>query len=270
VVEGESTVPYIQTSAAISPGSSGGGLFDTQGRLLGITTLILSDRYRLAQNLNIAVPAEWIHEVPERSKAALAARKTTTDAAGGAVASRMPGAGSTWTYKAIGPVGSSRTFKVTAKSSGHGFVVDTIENTDGGSNTREVIGARGFLYSRAAGGRTIVEFSPYILATFGGSDREPRRIATEYRATRPGYTSTGSEASWETVSVPAGTFKVLRTELRIDYERQNPRPSTVRWRQTFWYAPEVGRYVRAVFDRAEGPSDWQRDHSVDMLDYKLN
>jgi S1-C subfamily serine protease len=29
---------YIQTSAAISPGSSGGGLFDRRGNLIGITT----------------------------------------------------------------------------------------------------------------------------------------------------------------------------------------------------------------------------------------
>jgi len=29
----------IQTTAAISPGSSGGGLFDGEGRLVGLTTL---------------------------------------------------------------------------------------------------------------------------------------------------------------------------------------------------------------------------------------
>ena len=39
---------YIQTTASISRGSSGGGLFDTQGRLIGITTFYLSD----GQNLN--------------------------------------------------------------------------------------------------------------------------------------------------------------------------------------------------------------------------
>src|SRR5579875_882807 len=45
----------IQTSAAISPGSSGGGLFDTQGRLVGITTFYLKE----GQSLNFALPAEW-------------------------------------------------------------------------------------------------------------------------------------------------------------------------------------------------------------------
>jgi len=44
----------LQTSAPISQGSSGGGLFDSNGNLLGITTL-MSVR---GQNLNFAIPAE--------------------------------------------------------------------------------------------------------------------------------------------------------------------------------------------------------------------
>jgi len=49
----------IQTSAPISPGSSGGGLFDTQGRLVGIVTF----QHKFGQNLNFAVPADWINKV---------------------------------------------------------------------------------------------------------------------------------------------------------------------------------------------------------------
>ena len=44
----------VQTSAPISPGSSGGALFDSRGTLVGITTLFL----REAQNLNFAIAAE--------------------------------------------------------------------------------------------------------------------------------------------------------------------------------------------------------------------
>jgi tetratricopeptide (TPR) repeat protein len=46
----------IQTTAAISPGSSGGGLFDTQARLVGITTFVVKN----GQNLNFALPGEWV------------------------------------------------------------------------------------------------------------------------------------------------------------------------------------------------------------------
>lgn len=45
-------VDYIQTNAAISPGSSGGALINKYGEVIGITTLSRTD----AQNLNFAVP----------------------------------------------------------------------------------------------------------------------------------------------------------------------------------------------------------------------
>ena len=48
--------PWIQTDAAISKGSSGGGLFDGEGKLVGITTFYYKD----GQNLNFAIPSEWI------------------------------------------------------------------------------------------------------------------------------------------------------------------------------------------------------------------
>jgi serine protease Do len=62
----------IQTSAAISGGSSGGGLFNERAELIGLTTLasITAD----AQNLNFAIPADWIADLPRRHAAARAAQ----------------------------------------------------------------------------------------------------------------------------------------------------------------------------------------------------
>lgn len=54
----DSGVRYIQTTAPISPGSSGGGLFDVRGNLVGITTLSFVGKERLNQSLNFAVAAE--------------------------------------------------------------------------------------------------------------------------------------------------------------------------------------------------------------------
>ena len=51
--------PMIQTTAAISPGSSGGGLFDSEARLVGLTTLYVEG----GQNLNFAMPVEWLNEI---------------------------------------------------------------------------------------------------------------------------------------------------------------------------------------------------------------
>jgi hypothetical protein len=54
--------PMIQNTAPISPGSSGGGLFDAQGRLIGLTTYML----RESQGLNFALPSEWIASAGQR------------------------------------------------------------------------------------------------------------------------------------------------------------------------------------------------------------
>jgi Flp pilus assembly protein TadD len=52
-------VHMVQTSAPTSPGSSGGGLFDTEGNLVGITSFQL----REGQSLNFAMPGEWASDV---------------------------------------------------------------------------------------------------------------------------------------------------------------------------------------------------------------
>lgn len=46
----------IQTTAAMSPGSSGGGLFDDAGRLVGITTFKLE----AGESLNFAIPVSYV------------------------------------------------------------------------------------------------------------------------------------------------------------------------------------------------------------------
>jgi hypothetical protein len=60
----------IQTTAPVSPGSSGGGLFDNHGQLIGIITFSAE-----GQNLNFAHPTEWIEELTgQRGTKALAER----------------------------------------------------------------------------------------------------------------------------------------------------------------------------------------------------
>lgn len=73
----------IQTSAAVSAGSSGGGLFDAAGRLVGLVTIgsVGAD----TQNLNFAVPADWVSELPERH-----ARQEAAKASAAAAASAPP------------------------------------------------------------------------------------------------------------------------------------------------------------------------------------
>ena len=63
---GKRSAPLVQTDAAISPGSSGGGLFNQAGELVGITTF----KWR-GESLNFALPAEWIEELRAQGRSKL-------------------------------------------------------------------------------------------------------------------------------------------------------------------------------------------------------
>lgn len=52
----------IQTTAAVSPGSSGGGLFTTNGKLVGIVTF----QQRGPEQRNYAIPVDWLNRMETR------------------------------------------------------------------------------------------------------------------------------------------------------------------------------------------------------------
>lgn len=56
--EGEGNAWWVQSTAPISPGNSGGGLFDHQGELIGICHAYMPD----GENLNIYIYPSYIYE----------------------------------------------------------------------------------------------------------------------------------------------------------------------------------------------------------------
>jgi len=62
--------PFIQTTAALSHGSNGGGLFDVEGRLVGLITLYSEG----GQNFCFAMPVEWIDQLRPGRKTAAGSR----------------------------------------------------------------------------------------------------------------------------------------------------------------------------------------------------
>lgn len=83
------TGTYIQTTAPVSPGSSGGGLFNANGQLVGIVTF----QHAFGQNLNFAVPADWIDQMRDRAVSAVPAGAENTPNASAPIADRILG---TW------------------------------------------------------------------------------------------------------------------------------------------------------------------------------
>lgn len=69
-VFGKGQAPLVQTDAAISPGSSGGGLFNGSGELVGITTF----KWK-GENLNFALPVEWVRELTQLGQQRLTAEQ---------------------------------------------------------------------------------------------------------------------------------------------------------------------------------------------------
>ena len=92
----------LQTSAPASPGSSGGGMFNEYGELVGIVT----SQFLEGQNLNFAVPINYV-----RGILATAATMTLVELAervSGSDASALPDVGTGSTTNALDPASVAR------------------------------------------------------------------------------------------------------------------------------------------------------------------
>jgi serine protease Do len=65
----DSGLEFLQTDAAVNPGNSGGGLFDLDGRLIGITSGILSPPSGGNVGLNFAIPVNVVKALLPQLKA---------------------------------------------------------------------------------------------------------------------------------------------------------------------------------------------------------
>lgn len=66
-IAGSAYQDYLQTDAAVNPGSSGGPLVDVEGKVVGINTAILGDSYR---GISFAVPSNIVRRVYRRIRSA--------------------------------------------------------------------------------------------------------------------------------------------------------------------------------------------------------
>lgn len=270
--------PVIQTTAAASPGSSGGGLFDDNARLVGIITFGVVGGG--AQNLNFALPSEWIAQVPDRAKAELARRDAPKTAAAPSAPPGYPAPGTVWVYRFTERAFGTRTADITvradrvdpdlieetvfAKGQSQGAVRRTVD-------TRE---AR-FLFYPIGGDVQVLEIAPYLLAPTEGKPPADPLAPVGYEAEKTTYGSTDwridvRPGDWEDVAVPAGKYRALR--YTIEGERVGSgtraflRTMVRRFSVNVWYAPEVRRIVKLqhqMFDRAA-----IGDGSAELIEYR--
>jgi hypothetical protein len=260
-------LPPIQTSAPISPGSSGGGLFDSEGRLLGITTAAVLGRRRIAQNLNFAVPAEWIAEVPARAAAALAARTVAAAAAPG-----LPAASASYRYEWTERQFFLKQTQFRARVTGveGSRVSEALEVEGGAAQALDVEARQPRFFARMLGsGKALTEFAPY-LAPKGPNDMPQAAESWHYPADGDGpWTVSASSMTWDQVTVPAGSFRALQLRItgsRTTSARASRANVAERFEFTVWYAPEVNRYVKLVHQQWSRADRGLLNEQVELLE----
>ncbi|MCW5654008.1 serine protease [Hydrogenophaga sp.] len=254
----------LQITVPISAGSSGGGLFDAQGRLIGITTFYIKE----GQNLNFALPASWIAEVPERAQAAVAKH-------------RERHAASTVVTAAAAPTATGdRVFEYALRDRNTGVsqpVVYRLDRIDGDNRIynqgSRVENANGEIIKRGApiGGEYDMAMPPG-----GWVSRPPERGATWQLR----YEQTGQEMRLIRMDLTArvldeSTLRIGNRDVsvvRVNFTGHTYRGfsylmSSGKYEANAWYAPELGRVVR--FDArsrgGNGSTYFMVDESLDLV-----
>lgn len=248
----------IQIDAAVSKGA-GGGLFDSQGRLIGIITFPLKD----AQDLNFAAPTEWIAElaqrhgkIPEGAGEAFAANRTQAVPA--------PAVGAASNNPASVKVGDRWIYRLSDRGRTLRNVTVEIAEIDG-SRVRERVTVQGFNGYNAErdvetkfdpvrfvspavlpGGYQLAEMAPYFPAdTKLNPGQTWKQLPSDFSVQPKGIQSLLSDARVvrrERVVVPAGSFDAWRIETVSSPVNYYGSLMTVKG--IYWYSPGMLRTVK--------------------------
>jgi serine protease Do len=242
----EKTIELVQTTAPLSPGSSGGGLFNAQGRLVGIVAHAGKD----SPGVNAAIPADWISEVPGRSDAVLLVRKSQV--APVATARAKPPlrkgdyyVGQKWTYAVVERMtGSRRTVELRVDR----FTGDQVV-FNGGSRTENLDGQSvQSKFSPLSHMDALNAIGGWVdSALAAGNARPLSTVKVNARVSLTGLE--GRLVGNSQVSTPAGEFEVQEFAYE-GYRQIEPEPgfgssvSLLRYKATIWFAPKINRIVK--------------------------
>jgi hypothetical protein len=271
-VRNEDGKPALQTTAPLSAGLSGGGVFDERGKLVGIAAFGAGR----APSASFAAPAEWIAEVVGRSKEQLARRnERPAAAAAGTPQAGLPAAGATWRYSFRDRQYSSASRVFTVRvSSVQGSEVRESFSVENGPESSAIVDAGSIRFSarRLTSDYAALELAPYFYSSERWKDAAaPRPAAYPGVAWEIGP----AQVQPEDVSVPAGTFKAMRVDVRGSTgghgsagisASANHIPA--RFHFTGWYAPEVGRYVMTRHQTFNFNNAQIGDEMVQLLEYR--
>lgn len=250
-------IEALPITAPIEPGSSGGGLFDAQGRLMGITASGLRD----SQNLNFALPASWIADVPARAQAALAARSTSKPPAAKATGDRVfeyalkdrfTGRSQRVVYRLDRVEGDTRIYNQGDRVERVGGEVVTAGNPIGGE----------FDLAMPPGGWVHAAHEPGSIWQLRYQPRASDRVILMQLTARTSETSV--------LRIGQRELTVVRVNFKGHTQRGRTEATTSsRYDADAWYAPELGRVVRFdVKSRDQGGGSFMVDESLELVDIR--
>jgi S1-C subfamily serine protease len=245
----------IQIDTQTAPGVYGGGLFDQEGRLLGI----LTPQFRQGDAEIWVVPAAWIAQLEKRSPDRMTTAQSTASPADPAATrieaaqmpAWMPKPGDVWKYKHtyVKQVTGTVTVEVTKVSASSIRERVTYDRSRAFVQERDVEPGFNQRFQKLIalpGGYQLPDISPYLppdselqpgkrWSDIPGEfaiQGSPRKMIAEVRAT-----------GRERIRVPAGDFEALRIEALTERIYHNNLFFSVK--STFWYVPEIKRYAKA-------------------------
>lgn len=295
--------PMIQTTAPVSPGSSGGGLFNARGKLIGITTLAIKE----AQNINFAVPAEWIRELPERGQAAITAyqRPALAAAATAGVAAGPPRPnpvvnvdgvveqpdiriGDTWKYRVTDRytnLGSTVVVEVTAVTA-----TRIVTRSAQSSSEASLVSAAGGVEEEwdrnwnllRTGDNVYTPNYPSLRFPLESGKRWTGRVSFQDGDINVVEDVSAHIVGWERITVPAGSFDSVKIILGAQLRASGTgyMTDTGELKGTIWYSPLIRNVVRQDVERigfglitgssASAAAVIRRNDRRELLEYKSN
>jgi len=172
--------------------------------------------------------------------------------------------GDTWVYVQINGYNKlpERTLTDTLRSTPQGFLIERRSDRPGEPVQTETISAPWRETGEVAAGVTRTFSTPLAriaLPLAPGQGWQERSTVTDGYGNHFLWQAWGQAVGWERVRTPAGEFVALRVERQVNLGDYDYAWSDTNVAETYWYAPEVKRWVRMEhrYNRVEL---WVRPH----------
>lgn len=148
---------------------------------------------------------------------------------------------------------------------------------DGRPMARTEVDAREPMFTgrMLAEGQSLLEFAPYLPVQDQPGSMQPATVLNYPEGSVGPWSISIQRQGWEPVTVPAGTFRAQRLDIRGERSLVGFAPHSVtaaagRFEYTAWYAPELMRYVKIRHRSWNISNSPIGDEHIELLEHRRN